>query len=181
MRSLLLALFLPFLVHAASDQEAAFRYATTQLPHEGTLQKIDDGMIYLKVSDRYIYELLPLLPTTLSPPPYFGPGLIGANIPIICAHELNKASLSKLPPIGTTYTFTLDSIQSVTQKNDAKPMTAYFLRVQSPDLQKIRKKAGLPSHSLDILIGVQFLQSSTPPLELSEEKPQIKNRVTLVE
>jgi hypothetical protein len=163
------------------DEPQAFTYAQQQLPHQGVLQKTDDGLLYLKVTDRYVYELLPLLPDVLSPPPYFGPGLIGAHITIIHPGEVNWAKPPKIPALGTQFSFTLGHFAWAVPQNIPKAAKVYFLTVESPELVKIRTDAGLSpkfkEHDLHISVGVQYLESATPPLELSKRE-ESKNPVS---
>ncbi len=157
----------------AVDEPQAFAYAKTQLPCYGALQKTSDGFLYLKVTDRYVYELLPLLPDVLSPPPYFGPGLIGAHISIIRPEEIDWTSPPILPALGTRYAFSLGHFAWAIPKNVPKTSKIYFLTVDSPELVKIRTDASLSpqykGQDLHITIGVQYLESTTPPLEISKK------------
>lgn len=154
------------------DLPEAMKYAQSQLPKEGVLQKTKQGMLYLKVSDRYIYELLPLLPDVLSPPPYFGPGLIGAHISIIFPEEINWTKPPMLPALGTRYSFTLGQFRWAAPTRIPKASKVYFLTVNAPDLAKIRSAAGLSpqyeGHDFHITLGVEYLESTTPPLEISK-------------
>lgn len=156
------------------DEPQAMTYAQEQLPRHGILQKTKDGLLYLKVTDRYIYELLPLIPEVLSPPPYFGSGLIGAHISIIQPSEINWASPPSLPALGTRYSFSLGHFAWVVPQSIPAASKLFFLTIDSPDLVKIRTDAGLPprfkDHDLHITIGVQYLESTTPPLEISKNQ-----------
>ncbi len=161
------------------DEPQAMAYAKQQLPRNGVLQKTAGGLLYLKVTDRYIYELLPLLPKVLSPPPYFGPGLIGAHISIIEPSEINWSKPPTLPALGTRYNFDLGYFawavpNKLYNQQLEKASKAYFLTVTSPGLEKIRTDAGLTpkfnGHDLHITIGVQYLESTTPPLEISKSQ-----------
>jgi len=156
------------------DEPQAYTYAQSQLPRHGLLQKTNDGLLYLKVTDRYVYELLPLLPNVLSPPPYFGPGLIGAHISIIMPGEIDWTAPPSLPALGTRYSFSLGHFAWAVPKNIPKATKVYFLTVDSPELVKVRTDAGLPAqyegHDLHITLGVQYLESTTPPLEISKKQ-----------
>lgn len=158
----------------AVDEPQAYTYAQSQLPRHGVLQKTSNGLLYLKVTDRYVYELLPLLPNVLSPPPYFGPGLIGAHISIITPGEIDWTAPPTLPALGTRYSFSLGHFAWAVPQNIPKASKVYFLTVDSPDLVKIRTDAGLSpkyeGHDLHITIGVQYLESTTPPLEISKKQ-----------
>lgn len=163
------------------DEPQAMTYAQQQLPRHGVLQKTKEGLLYLKVSDRYIYELLPLLPDVLSPPPYFGPGLIGAHISIIQSGEIDWTKPPTLPALGTRYSFNLGHFAWLVPQNIPKASKLYLLTIDSPDLVKIRTDAGLSpqfkDHVLHITLGVQYLESTTPPLEISKTEP--KNQAAL--
>jgi len=155
----------------AINEPKALDYAQKQLPHTGVLQKTKDGLLYLKVTDRYVYELLPLLTDSLSPPPYFGFGLVGAHISLIMPGEIDWTNPPPLPRLGTRYSFTLGHFAWAIPQNIPTASKVYFLTIDSTDLINIRTRASLPAQyqgqSLHITVGIQHLESTTPPLELS--------------
>lgn len=163
----------------SGDESPALTYAQQELPRHGVLQKTEEGLLYLKVSDRYIYELLPLLPDVLSPPPYFGKGLIGAHISIIQPEEIDWTKPPVLPPLGNRYPFTIGHFAWATPQHISKAARVYFLTVEAPELVKIRTDAGLSpqfkEHDLHITIGVQYLESTTPPLEISKSQNALED------
>lgn len=114
-------------------------YAKKNLPQEGILVQNPDGFAYLKVDDRYIHDLFPLLGLEkegFTEPPYFRSKTApGAHISIFYVDE-------KVVPeeVGQTFPFKLENIVIVKPTKD----TSYaVLQVASPELEALRKKYGL--------------------------------------
>lgn len=118
------------------------------LPSCGTVYRNEAGLVYLKVSDSYIKELLPLLKASLPPKtaaklqaPPTGSGQLGAHISIIYPTEL-KALIDPLPERGRKECFTVAAVNYVEPDNsDYKGV--YFLQVYSGDLNTIRTNYAL--------------------------------------
>ena len=79
-------------VAAALEAPGILTYAQKHLSTCGSLNKTREGLVYLKVSDRYIEDLFPMLQGAVSPddasqlcqPPYIGDsGKDGAHIRVI--------------------------------------------------------------------------------------------------
>lgn len=60
------------------------------LPHTGTLQQTESGLVYVDISDEFIHKLFPMLQkkyVNATKPHYFNKGGIGAHISVIYPAE----------------------------------------------------------------------------------------------
>jgi hypothetical protein len=66
------------------------KFATEHIPLQGVLAQTQDGFVYLKISNEFIYSLFPLLDVKEKKlPPYFSePYNIGAHISVIYKQEI---------------------------------------------------------------------------------------------
>ncbi len=115
----------------------ALEFAHAHLPKEGKLVQQADGYAYVKVDDRYIHDLFPLLSIPgFEKPHYFRrPDAPGAHISVFYENEHVKIKES-----GQTFNFSLRNIVEVQAGKDK----AYIvLVVDAPDLEKLRQKYGL--------------------------------------
>lgn len=117
----------------------ALAYAQKNLPLEGKLVQQADGYAYIKVDDRYIHELFPLLQAAdegFKKPPYFRRSdAPGAHISVFYENEHVKAQEA-----GTSFAFTLNDIKAI----DVNKYESYIiLQVSAPELEKLRKHYGL--------------------------------------
>ncbi len=112
-------------------------FAQQQLPLMGTLVQQADGYAYVKVDDRYINELFPMLHAQgFSKPPYFRRSdSPGAHISVLYENEHVRAVEA-----GRQYAFTLNDIIVVTTK---KKISYIILQVKAPELEMLRQKYGL--------------------------------------
>lgn len=112
-------------------------YAQKHLPMHGKLVQRNNGYVYLKVDDRYIHDLFPMLHAEgFHEPPYFRrDDAPGAHISVFYENE-------HIAPdeIGDEFNFALDEIVMVQLK---KNLSYIVLRVNSPELEKLRVKYGL--------------------------------------
>jgi hypothetical protein len=124
-------------------------YALKMLPHEGVL-KIKNGYIYLKLDNRYVYDLFAFLTQEgLEIPPYFRTkSSTGAHISVVYKTEKQKLP-PYIPEIGETFPFQIQGLNSLFL-NDHEQI--YFLAVSSPELEAFRNKYGLRSK----LLGHEF-------------------------
>lgn len=112
----------------------ALHYAHFHLTHEGPLLRKQDGFVYVKVDDRYIRELFPLLDLTdkeFHPVPYFrSESAPGAHISVFYVSE------DIIPTeLGLFFPFEVKRIELV----EAKHATYAILVVESPALEKLRE------------------------------------------
>lgn len=149
------------------NEPEALKYAEMNLSHVGTLHKTDKGFVYLKVSDDYITQILPLLHNkNLQPPPYFGPGLVGAHVSIILPGELDWSHPPQFPSMGTEFPFNISHFKMVSSENQpSSPYTKkvdryYFFTLEAPALELLRITAGLSpkidGHDFHITVGVLY-------------------------
>lgn len=124
------------------------QWAQEHLPQTGTLREGRDGYVYLKVDDRYIYELFPML----SAPEYTKPSFFrrkdspGAHISVFYVGERNQTG--KIKEIGQKYSFEISDLAWVPPKTHQY----IVLEVSSPELEQLRTKYGLSP----LLKGHQF-------------------------
>lgn len=148
------------------DQNSIVDYANANLSQCGTLQKSSDGLVYLKISDRYIDDLYPLLQSTLPDsersalckPPYAGKGGVGAHISVIYPAEL-PTPITSFPEKGRKECFSLSGIAYV-EPEQGPFQRVYYVRAISSDLGSLRKNYSLPpqykNHDFHITIGVIY-------------------------
>jgi len=114
-------------------------YAGENLPLDGHLMMKSGGFVYVKVDDEYIHTLFPMLGLNeegFKKPPYFRSSeASGAHISVFYEDE------NIMPEeIGSTFTFKLKRIVIV---QASKYVQYAILEVESPELEKLRKKYGL--------------------------------------
>lgn len=121
------------------ENEVAMEYALN-LPQEGILH-IKEGYLYLKVDDRYIHHLFPLLEQSeLEIPDYFrSPSAPGAHISVI--YETERQQLPpQIPEVGQTFDFYIKDFYSIFLRDHEEIIV---LVVESPMLEDFRVKYGL--------------------------------------
>ena len=143
------------------NNPAVLTFAKEDMVHEGPLRKTNEGFVYVKVPNSYIFETLKLLDsTTIEHPAYFGKSMVGAHITVIDKTESQGKKL-KLPPMGTIIPFEIMQFSSVDITNDYGTKRVYMFTVDAAELEKIRLDNGLPpkARGLDfhITVGVEYL------------------------
>lgn len=136
-----------------TDWSKAVRFANQNLPKNGVLKRKSDGFVYLKVDDRYIYDLLPMLGIEHEEfriPPYFrSTEAPGAHISVFYSDENVNPS-----EVGQIFEFTPKKIRVVRAGRHAKYA---ILVVESPQLEELRKRYGLSpllkNHEFHITVG----------------------------
>lgn len=142
---------------AISPCPQVMNYIQHQLPHHGVL-KFSDGFVYVDISDDYIHELIHFVGADFQEPPYFGrPELVGAHITVIYPGEVKKYKIRAIQESGEIISFTPKTCQIVHPPHWEGIQEVYFVTVEAPDLEKLRKKYGLPKQEYDfhITIGVK--------------------------
>lgn len=130
------------------DWNKIVEYARQRLPLEGKLVMKADGFGYLKVDDRYIHTLFPMLglyEKGFREPPYFRrSNSPGAHISVFYVGEHISPK-----EIGQTFHFDLKRIRMV---HPSRKASYVVLEVSSPELEKLREKYGLSPK----LLGHEF-------------------------
>jgi hypothetical protein len=140
------------------EWEYVVDFANTNLPHEGILQD-ENGFIYLKVDNNYIYELYPLLGLKeegFFKPPYFRRAdSPGAHISVFYKDENVQPE-----ELGQTFHFEPKQIALV---HANKETTYAVLVVESPELEKLREKyhksPKLHGHEFHISLAKKVIRS----------------------
>lgn len=129
-------------------------YAMRVLPHQGVLKDNGKGYIYLKVDDRYITKLFPMLeiPGFVEPPFIHRKTDTGAHISVFYVNETKN--LPKIAEIGKTYSFTPKHLSIV---NPSRYTEYAVIVVDAPELEDLRLKYNLTpklqNHDFHITIG----------------------------
>jgi len=138
-------------------------YIQGQLLHYGIL-KNSDKFIYVDVDNEYIHKLISFIQDDgFIEPPYFGTSdLVGAHISVIYQEEMGKYNLDEIKECGNTISFIPKGCQIIRPVSWPEMEQVCFIVVESPELDRIRKKYGLPKgeHEFHITIGVKPLPES---------------------
>ena len=119
------------------DRPELERVAAT-LKTKGRLAESFGGLAYLDIDDAYIHELFPLLQEPQAQKPdYFGEGSIGAHITVTYPEE---GVIIRKEDLGKEYSFTVSGVTTA----ELGLKKYYVLQVQSPELQALRQRYGLP-------------------------------------
>jgi hypothetical protein len=132
-------------------------YIFEKLPEYGILKQAESGFTYVELPDDYIHKLaLFLKEEGYEEPDYFKEGYHGAHISVIYTHEAKKYLFDEIEEIGSTIYFQIKRCQKIDPLKDGIE-ALYLVIVESPILDKIRKKYGLPKTKFDfhITIGVK--------------------------
>jgi len=133
-------------------------FAEHKLPQYGIL-KSQNGFLYVDVDDKYVYNLIPFLEKEgFEMPPNFGKkDLVGAHIMVASAYETNRHGIRSVNELGEKIDFTLKGCSAVQPPQGQGIDEVYFIFVDAPVLDQIRKKYGLPEKEYDyhIAIGVK--------------------------
>lgn len=156
-------LFLTTIYQSVLAQEISFfpqilTYIENCLPLYGTLVKTGD-FIYLDVDDQYVYKLISFIEKDgFQAPPYFGsPDLVGAHITVIYPDEAKKYKIKDIEEHGEKIYFSPKICQIVHPPQWEGIDEIFLVVVDSPELDKIRQKYGLPQkrYNFHITIGVK--------------------------
>ena len=129
-------------------------------PNCGVLNRTDSGMIYIKVNDLVINQLLPLIEKRgFVKPPFFGldfkgKPMIGAHITVIPAKEMVQSAKS----VGKAFSYSVVSFKTLQPDNWKGIKHIATLQLASPELEQFRKEMGLSpkpnGYDFSITIGV---------------------------
>ncbi len=129
---------------------------------KGILRKTKDNYVYLDISNNVINGLVSLIDYRgVEKPPYDLKSFnsVGAHISVIGTDEYEDNDLEGVKEIGQEFSFTFKDIKSTNPDGWDEMKKVYFVQVKSPELEKLRKKYGLPKlidgHEFHITIGVE--------------------------
>jgi hypothetical protein len=136
-----------YVVHVIENPEVIAK--AEQLPHQGIFKKSSgkekhhETYFYLKVDDRFITELAPLLKEQgVVPDHHFD----GAHITVFLDRE-GRDLPNDLPEVGHTYRFTIKNLSTVEIRKYVEPdkhvfIQEYMVIVEAPELEALRQKYG---------------------------------------
>ncbi|MBS3904290.1 MAG: hypothetical protein KGZ39_03065 [Simkania sp.] len=160
-RCLLITMLLACCNCIARDAPSCSRvldYINKQLPHCGVLKE-SNGFVYLDVTDDYIHKLISIIQENgFEEPPYFGSSeLVGAHITVVYQNEAKKYGVGEIQEQGETICFTPKGCKVVHPPHWQEVDEIYLVVIEAPELDRIRKKYGLPRREYDfhITIGVK--------------------------
>lgn len=129
---------------------------------KGILRRNGLGLTYLDIDDRFITMMLPFLKTQgLIRPPYFNLFATpeGAHVPVIPAREAGFHYLDQIEGLGDEFSFEIEGLYSMEPSSWPEVEQVWFFKLQSEDLEKIRKKHFLTSlpggHDFHIAIAIK--------------------------
>ncbi|HSW87395.1 MAG TPA: hypothetical protein VLG49_07865 [Rhabdochlamydiaceae bacterium] len=135
--------------------QSVLHYIQSELPQCGIL-KNREGFVYVDLDDAYIHQLVTFIQDEgFEEPSYFGnENLVGAHISVIYPNEMNK---DKIEEYGEMIHFEIKGCEVVHPPNWQGIDEVYIIVVESPELDRIRMKYGLPIKKYDfhITIGVK--------------------------
>jgi hypothetical protein len=130
---------------APSPYEEALKVAREELPSYGKLEQGPDGYVYLKVPNRYVYRLFPILHEHHFDVPYAikRHTRIGAHISVFYKGE--ALAVGPIREIGYVFDFEPERIKIV--RSGRKQYI--ILEVKSPQLELLRQRYGLSPKLMD--------------------------------
>jgi len=126
---------------------------------KGKLQQAKNGFVYLDLPDDLINGLFAIIDeNNISKPPYNQKkyNQIGAHVSVIDEKEIKDITIKE---VGKEFNFSLGALKSTTPKTWDDVEKVYFLQIDSPDLENLRNKYGLPKklngHEFHITVAVE--------------------------
>lgn len=161
----------------------AFKSRLISVPLRGTLKQTDDGFVYLNLSNDVIHGLFTLIDDEgIEKPPYDKGKYngLGAHISVMNQDEFKEET--EIKEIGKEFSFKLGKFYSTRPENWDEMDRVWFVSIISPELEKLRKKYGLPKtyqgkgHDFHITIGVRKKTKKKAGLQETLKKmPKDKN------
>ena len=118
----------------------AYKSRLISVPLKGILKQTDDGYIYLSVSNDVIHGLFSLIDEENIEKALYGD--IGAHISVMNEDEFEEEI--KIGEIGKEFVFKLGKFHSTEPDGWDEMERVWFITCISPELEKLRKKYGLP-------------------------------------
>jgi len=137
--------------------EAALTLAN-HLAHRGELRE-RDGFVYIKVDDRFIHDIFPLLTQPqIKKPAYFRRAdAPGAHISVF--YETESKKIGSVAEIGMIFNFEVIELRSVAIQ---KGKDVFLIAVKAPELEALRRKYGLQpllqGHDFHITVAIRQTQ-----------------------
>lgn len=130
------------------------------VPLFGVLKQASDGYVYVDVSNNFIHGIFPLIKEKdIEKPPYFESKYqrVGAHISVMKSEEVEE--IEEIEEIGEEFTFKLGGLKSVEPEGWDDVERVWFIQVESPELEQLRKKYGfskkLNGHEFHITVAVK--------------------------
>lgn len=133
----------------------------TQASLVGKLKKTRDNFVYLDISNNILNGLYSMLGDDAEKPPYNNKGFnsVGAHISVIGSNEYDDNEIEKIEEIGDEFEFKTGKIYSVNPDGWKEMQSVWFMDIDSPALEKLRQKYGLPKlmsgHNFHISFAVK--------------------------
>ena len=124
----------------------------------GELKQTKNGFVYLSIPNKIIDAFLDLIPAEpeLLHPKELSDNYVGAHISVMDNEEVEDV---KIKEIGNKYHFTIKAVETVKPEGWEEVKRVFFIAVDSPDLEKLRKKyklsPKLKGHDFHITVGVE--------------------------
>lgn len=128
----------------------------------GTLKRTKDNYVYLDLPNNILNGLYSMLSDDeAEKPPYNLKSFnsVGAHISVIGINEYKDNDLEEIKELGKEFEFKTGNIYSVNPDGWDEMSSVWFMDIDSPDLEKLRQKYGLPklieNHNFHISFAVK--------------------------
>ena len=116
-----------------------------EVPLKGTLQQAEDGFVYLDINNDLMNGLFELIDNDdIVKPPYNQKqyNSVGTHVTVMCSEEVKEKEL-EIKEVGQEFSFTLGDFKSTKPDGWKGVNEAFFMQIDSPELEKLREKYGL--------------------------------------
>jgi len=125
----------------------------------GTLKKTQDNFVYLDISNNILNGLYSMLSDDdAEKPPYDLKSFnnVGAHVSVIGVSEYKDNDLEEIKELGEEFEFKTGKIYSVNPDGWDEMSSVWFMDIDSPALEKLRQKYGLPKLMEDHIFHISF-------------------------
>lgn len=126
---------------------ALLTHAQEKLSCNGVLKQAEDGFVYLKIDNRFIHDLFPLISAqgmALEEPKYFEGGKsAGAHVSIITRQEKEVSQIGFISELGKEISFKITHFAYADYKVQNSVKRVYYLLIDAAELQGLRQNYGL--------------------------------------